>query len=347
MRKGKVALSILCLIVTFLACNKDDNGNTLPEIEIRDRAEQQIADKDSIVEYLSGHYFNKSAFDNNSDVSVSNLMITEVKESDMISSDADSLLINAVELKSITFADTDYEFYILKLNQGGGDAPKFADEVRVAYEGFTLDNEIFDSAVTPVDFDLTSLVPGWRKVMPFFNASVSFVDNGDGTVDYTNHGAGVMFLPSGLGYFNNSTPGISAYTPIAFKFDLYQTSIADHDNDGIPSYLEDINGDGEFTLNSDTDTKDGDDTDSDNIPNHFDDDDDGDGVLTIDELEHKTYTVDTNMNEQEPVLEIKEFELSRSESEGIITIKTVTIKDSNNDNIDDYLDENITIDYNE
>lgn len=176
--------------------------------------------------------------------------------------------------------------------------------------------------------------------MPFFKGAESFSSENDGTVSFSNHGAGVMFLPSGLGYFNVATGGISPYSPIVFKFDLLQVSLNDHDNDGIPSYLEDLNGDGEFTLAED-------DTDGDGVPNYFDADDDGDGVPTYKELKPKTYTIDTNLGEVEPVLAAKEFEFSRSESAGIITLKTVTAMDSNNDGIDDYLDKNIAIAYNE
>ena len=138
MRKGKIALSILCLVVSFLSCNKDDGGNNIPEIVLEDRTEQQAKDKDSIVNYLSEHYYNASAFVNNPDPSIKDLIITTITD-EVISSDADSLLMNAVELKKITFAEAEYEFYILNLNPSAtGDAPNFSDEVLVNYEGFTL-----------------------------------------------------------------------------------------------------------------------------------------------------------------------------------------------------------------
>lgn len=350
MKKGKIALSILCLLVGFLSCNKDDDGDPFTEIPLRDRTEQQVKDKDSLVKYLNNHYYNASAFDGNPDPSIKDLIITELP-SDGVVPDPDNnrLLMDDVVLKSVTFAGALYEFYILNLNpNAGGKSPTFADKVRVNYEGFTLDNNVFDSTVNPVDFDLLALVPGWRKVMPFFKAAETFMSLNDGTVDYTNHGAGVMFLPSGLGYFGTPTTGIPAYSSIVFKFDLFQISVNDHDNDGLPSYYEDLNGDGEFTIaDSEDDTITHDDTDGDSTPNYFDLDDDGDGVSTLDELEHKTYIVDTNLGEEEPVLAEKEFEFRRSESDGVLTIKTVKIVDSNNDGIDDYLDINIAINYNE
>lgn len=48
----------------------------------------------------------------------------------------------------------------------------------------------------------------------------------------------------------------------------------DDDGDNVPTYKEDINGDGDFT---------NDDSDGDGIPNYLDNDDDGDGILTINE----------------------------------------------------------------
>ncbi|MCF7569278.1 hypothetical protein L3X37_13025 [Sabulilitoribacter arenilitoris] len=349
MRKGKIALSILCLLVGVLSCNKDDDGGGFTEIPLRDRTEQQAMDKDSLVKYLNGHYYNASAFVSNPNPSTKDLIITALPSGGGVPDpDNNKLLMDDVELKTVTFSGANYEFYILNLNpNAGGKSPNFSDQVRVNYEGFTLDNEVFDSAVNPVNFDLLNLVPGWRKVMPFFKSAETFMIQNDGTVDYTNHGAGVMFLPSGLGYFGTPTTGIPSYSSIIFKFDLFQVSESDHDNDGLPSYYEDINSDGEFTIaDPEDDTVTHDDTDGDNNPDYLDLDDDGDGVATFDELEQKIYTVDTNQAEEEPVLGEKEFEFSRSKSDGVITIKTVTVKDSNDDGIDDYLDINITINYN-
>lgn len=347
MKKGKIVLSILFLTISFLSCNRDDGGNNITEIPVRDRAEQQLKDNDSIVKYLKGHYYNASAFENNPNPSIKDLVITEITD-EVISSDADSLLVNAVgESKKVTFSDTEYEFYILDLNPNAtGKSPKFSDQVRVNYEGFTLDNEVFDSAVTPVEFDLVGqIIPGWRKVFPFFKGAESFMSESDGTVSYTNHGVGVMFLPSGLGYFSSATGGIPSYTSIAFKFDLFQVFQNDHDNDGVPSYLEDyLTNDGEFTFSTEEGVKD-DDTDSDNIPDYLDTDDDGDGVPTLNELKHKSYTVDTNQGEEEPALEANEYERSRTKVNGVITIKTVILVDDNNDGTFDYLDKDITKDY--
>lgn len=286
MNLRKIGLYILCLTIGFVSCKKDDPADSVV-IELRDRTEQQVADMDSLNIYLATHYYNSSELASISDPGIKDIVFTKLLDGESVPTGS-TLLKDAagLEKKSINFEDTDYEFYVFTLNQGGGSAtPTFADNVRVLYEGFTLDNTVFDNAVNPVTFDLTSLIPGWRKVLPqlFFTAE-NFVDNSDGTVSYLNRGVGVMFLPSGLAYFANATAGISSYSSIIFKFELLKMSQNDHDSDGLLSYLEDLNGDGEFTVNyiNLKDTTD-DDTDGDGTPNYLDADDDNDGILTINE----------------------------------------------------------------
>lgn len=278
MKIGKVTLLILSITAAFLSCNKDDGSNDAQATPDRDRGEQQIIDNDSIIGYLETHYYNSSAFVSNADPSLADLTISVLPEDGILPDPANNtLLINAVETRNYTYEETDYEYYILKLNQGGGSmSPNFSDDIRVNYEGRRLDDVVFDSAVNPISLDLTSLILGWRRVFTEFNVAESFMTNGDGTVDYMNHGLGVMFLPSGIAYFSAAQVNIPAYSPLVFKFELFETKVNDHDGDTIPSYLEDLDGDGEFTV-------DGDDTDGDFIPNYFDVDDDGDGVVTLNE----------------------------------------------------------------
>ncbi len=287
MKLRKIALLTLCLTVGFLSCSKDDEASTFPPEVLNDRTEQQVIDKGLLLDYLANHYYNSTEFEAITNAGVKDLKIVKLAEGETVAPTGNTLLKDAtiLETKTIVFSEATYEYYFLRLNQGGGDSPTFADKVLVNYEGFTLDGNIFDSAVTPVEFDLIALVPGWRKVMPFFSASESFVEGGDGTINFMNKGVGVMFIPSGLAYFNRPTIGIPAYTPIAFKFELLQTAQNDHDNDGVPSYLEDIkNNDGEFTVNiKDLTDETDDDTDGNGVPDYADNDDDGDGVLTINE----------------------------------------------------------------
>ena len=104
--------------------------------------------------------------------------------------------------------------------------------------------------------------------------------------------------------FNSSGSGFSSYSDLVFTFDLYRAvADTDDDNDGVPNWKEDINGN-KF-LNEVAD-----DTDGDNIPDFLDTDDDGDGTLTRDEIV-------------------------------INADGTVTYTDSNNDGTPDYLDPDV------
>lgn len=331
MRIRKVTLYFLCLILGFVSCKKDDDDTTIT-IEIRDRAEQQIIDNDSILGYLQTHYYNSSDFDSNGDPSTTDLIILELADGEAVPN-GNMLLIDAVETKTTVYADTDYEYYILKLNQGGGDSPMFTDNIRLNYEGRLLDETVFDGTVTPVSFNLMSLIPGWSKVIPEFSSAEGFIDVGDGTVDFTNHGVGVMFLPSGLGYFSSTTGDIASYSPLIFRFDLFQTFENDDDLDGIPSYLEDLNNDGEFLLDDD-------DTDGDFIPDYADTDDDGDGILTSDEITVTSYNKTTLAEVENITLASNEVLLNKilREQDGTFTGIVITFTDTDSDGTPDYLD---------
>ncbi|WP_157805274.1 FKBP-type peptidyl-prolyl cis-trans isomerase [Confluentibacter citreus] len=341
MNLGKIGLLMLFLTLGLLSCKKDDDDTT-PPIPPRDRGEQQLIDNDSLIEYLESHYYNSADFVSNPNPSLSDIIITKLEEGEVVP-DGSTLLMTAVgDPKEVTYAGTPYEFYVLKLNQGGGeDKPTFADNIFFTYEGFTLDNKIFDNVVSPITWSLTELIPGWRKVLPDFNTAESFVDTEDGTVNFVNKGVGVMFLPSGLGYFANAQRNIPAYSPIIFKFELLRMFQNDFDGDGIPSYLEDLNGDGEFTVNFENpNDPDDDDTDGDFNPDYADTDDDGDGILTRDEIEITTVNKPTRQEVLDTPLQTDQVLLNkiRKEQDGTYTGTILTLKDTDGDGIPDYLD---------
>lgn len=337
MKINYLFLVLFALNISFTSCRNDDGINE--GIEEVDRAIQQPIDQEILDTYFATHYYNSGDFVGNPSPTMYDVVITELAEGENVP-DGHTLLQSAVETRSTNFSDQDYNYYILRINQGGGEVqPHFSDDVRLNYEGSLVeDGEIFDSTINPTEFDLTGLIPGWARVIPEFNIAESFMINSDGTVSYNDVGVGVMFLPSGLGYYSAGSNGIGPYKCLVFKFDLLQAEINDHDLDGIPSFDENL--DGDFDINDE-------DTDEDGLFNFIDNDDDNDGVLTIDELEPNEYIVDTNMGENEPILAAGEYEIDRTEENGVITINTVKIVDSNGDNLDDYLDENITINYNE
>ncbi len=343
----KFSLYIITVFAVVISCKKDDDSSV--KFEERDRTEQQIADKDSLLAYLSTHYYNSSFFESGSNRKFTDIVIKELEQDEagnyleMPNPDQNTLLIEAIETHYTTYLDVAYEYYIIRLNQGEGEAPKFTDAVRVRYEGSSVvSNQVFDAISTPSaiqlvgnGFSTLGTIRGWQLVLPKFNTAMDFDIDGNGNVNYQNYGLGVMFLPSGLAYFSGTSTG-SSYDNLMFKFELLQYEQLDHEQDGIPSYVEDL--DSDSNVNND-------DTDGDGLPNYVDADDDGDGVATFNELMPGTRSF--NEGEQEPVLNENEYEISRATSGGITTIKTVTALDSNNSGMLDYLDETVSINYNE
>ena len=273
----KLKLYILLISILFVgfSCG-DDGADNVIEVPEADRTEQQVIDNDSLVGYLQTHYVNESILINNQSILFNDFEINELPEDgNLPDPDQNTLLIDLVETFTTTYFDVEYEYYILKVNQGGSDnSPNFSDKVRVSYEGTLMDNTVFDSSITPVDFDLTSTIAGWGRVLPEFNNAEDFIINSDGTVAYNNPGIGIMFLPSGLGYYSAAAGSVPVYSNLIFKFKIYQSEVNDHDFDNVPSHLEDLDGDYDLT---------DDNSDDDSFADFVDSDDDNDGTLTIDE----------------------------------------------------------------
>ena len=273
----KLKLYILIIAILFLgfSCG-DDEGDGITEVPEADRTEQQVIDNDSLVGYLQTHYINETILSNNPSISFENIEINELPEDgELPNPDQNSLLIDLVETFTTTYFDVEYEYYVLRINQGGSEvSPNFSDKVRVSYEGSLMDDTIFDSSISPVDFDLTATIAGWGRVLPEFNNAEDFIINSDGTVTYNNPGIGIMFLPSGLGYYSAAAGSVPVYSNLIFKFKIFQSEVNDHDFDNVPSHLEDINGNYDLT---------DDDSDDDTFADFVDSDDDNDGTLTVDE----------------------------------------------------------------
>tara|TARA_B100000795_G_scaffold34154_1_gene22504 strand:+ start:1702 stop:2637 length:936 start_codon:yes stop_codon:yes gene_type:complete len=282
----KFLLPIVALVLLFAtACDSDDNpeDNFIPA---RDRAEENIASTLEVERYLTTHFYNYEEFQ-----SPPADFDFKIKFDTIAGDNIDKIaLMNQVDFKMVqdrVDQDVQYKLYYLKAIEGDGEQPSFPDIVRINYEGTYLvdedgqnGNELFDSSVTPIRFDLTFIVNGLQDALIEFKTSTGFIDNPDGTVSYEGFGVGAVFMQSGLGYYVNPPPSggvsIPVYAQLIFTFQLFETEIGDQDNDGIPSVLEDINGNG---LEED------DDTDSDNRSNYIDPDDDGDLRPTRDEIE--------------------------------------------------------------
>lgn len=298
------------VLSTFLtACNNDDDQ--IEQIPIRDRAEQAVEDDEAIISYLQTHFYNYEEFENppaNFDyrVKFDTINAANADKKPLIESD---LLLT----RTMTRDDVEYTYYILKVREGVGAKPTFADSTFQDYKGELLTRRVFDRTTSPVWFDhpgtLTQANPGIAVVgltegLTEFGEASGFEVNEDNTIKWSNDfGIGAVFVPSGLAYFNNATGTIPAYSPLIFSFQLLRVNEADHDGDGIPSWMEDINNN--RILRDD-------DTDENRAPNYLDRDDDGDGTRTRDEIRIKDggiEFVDTNGNGVPNHLDPEDFEI--------------------------------------
>lgn len=268
MKKVLYLLGITASILLTSCKNDDDAAVITPP---RDYAEVYSEDIIKIEEYLRSH------------------TLTVTRNGDDVASVIfDSLTSNGISImdqteyplqyKIVRKHGIDYKLYYLKLDTKGdteidGKKPSGADQVLATYEGRTLKNEVFDSNTRGASFDLTSVISGWQLIIPEFRSGDNAI-NPDGTLNFSNYGSGVMFVPSGLAYFNSSSTGISSYSCLIFTFNLHQVFYLDHDNDGIPSRYE-------FGYDTDGNLID---TDADGIADYIDYDDDNDGYLTKEEI---------------------------------------------------------------
>jgi FKBP-type peptidyl-prolyl cis-trans isomerase FkpA len=262
MNKIKNIFAFAIVTILIYSCG---TSSTTP-VDDFDYEAQALIDNDTLVKFLKTHYFDTS--------------VDSVKA---LVSGQTALYDDTSKLKSmiVTDFDVDYTLYYYVNREGAPDPdkgyPTVMDSVFVKYYGQRIVTT--DSLSASVDtnsniwFTLNGVIRGWSHGFTNFKGGKNITDNGP--ITYENGGNGVLFVPSGLAYSNTGQGPILPNECLLFYIDLYDiVKDTDHDNDGIPSINEDIDGNG--------DSRD-DDTDADGIPNFFDLDDDGDGTLTVNE----------------------------------------------------------------
>jgi FKBP-type peptidyl-prolyl cis-trans isomerase FkpA len=285
MNKVKFYFILPLLTIVLFSCSKDDEAQLVPP---RDYAEQYSDDLDSIESYLKNHSFTVIEESGRIDVKIDTFIVANTEGIVSIWDNTDYPLqfkMVKSDVRSSSLVDggstdpVEYKMYYLLINEGGGASTTRFDSTFVSYRGWKLNNEQFDINNTPSWFTFPSLsqgqssfISGFRQFLPLLKAAQSFAVGSDGDISYNNYGVGVLFLPSGLAYYNRSQPNIPAYSPLVFTVRLHSVNENDHDRDGILSKYE--NGDGVEDLYSV-------DTDGDNIPDFLDIDDDNDNVRTI------------------------------------------------------------------
>lgn len=318
LRNKLIVMSFIGL--TAVSCEKDDPKD--PVVEYRNEVEVRNENQVDIEAFMSTHFYQLEnnplnpnykliTFDT---IAGANAGKTSIMDSPYLKTkQVVNYYMNSKQKKDSVV----YSMYYLLLREGAPTEPKttFADEVLVSYRGQTMDLSIFDentsmaSFVLPGTYGEGGVIKGFREILTEFRGASSFTANPDGTLTISDDfGYGVVFIPSGLGYFAEppAGSGIGSYKSIIFSFQLYKTIQADNDKDGIPNLYEDLNNDKNLT---------NDNSDADNLPDLADADDDNDGTPTADEIV-----------------------VNDANGDGYIEKSEITFTDSDNDGTPDYRD---------
>lgn len=291
------------LLVLFSSCNKDDNE--VVSTPLRDFDEQFVTDSTAIYKYLTTHYLDLENVTDIASVVNSAGLIKKMPTTGTLPPSIYSLLNSTTYpkllYKEVTVAshemNTPYKVYYLQFREGDvSEKPCPLDEVLVTYRGTSLKSETetltngtqvtvvneteFENSPVSSLFALSSVVSGWQEIFPMFGkGTFDEVATGNNPNVYTNFGAGVMFLPSGLAYYNGSRTNIPSYSPLVFSFQLLNLKRVDTDNDGILTVDEIVkNSNGIYVADSYVDT------DKDGTADYRDFDDDNDGFPTRNEI---------------------------------------------------------------
>ncbi len=288
--KEKGVLLFIAVLAIISSCNNDDDSSNVQEVPPRPLAEVEEENDAEIREYLQTHYYNYEEFAN--PPADFNFMIVLDTISDQTQDKIpliDQVSTMTIPVSSETFnldedVIVDHTLYYLAAREGIGESPTVADSTFITYEGQLLSGIIFDSNTTYTWQYLPFFLRGYAAGVSNFDVGGDVISNPDGTIEITGSGIGLMFLPSGLAYYNNPPSGISTYDNLVFQVNtgLFIES-TDYDNDGIPSIMEDLNNNGDL---SDDNTDESTELASGFglFPNHLDRDDDQDGTPTRDEI---------------------------------------------------------------
>jgi len=99
--------------------------------------------------------------------------------------------------------DTSWLYYQI-ITQGSGPAPVGTSKITVSYVGKYLNGNLFDSTISPVTFELDSLIKGWQYGLPKIEAG----------------GHIKLLVPSALAFGCAGSGAIPSNTPVFFDINL-------------------------------------------------------------------------------------------------------------------------------
>lgn len=265
---------VLFLVIgmTIASCSKND---PTPTVALRVYSVQYAADMDSINKYIDTHYI---SVDGDYNVTMTKIPVGGTQQSIRLQQTY------PLQFKMVQNDDHDvnYKVYYLKLREGTNQNTTAVDSVYVSYKGNLISDVQFDYSETPIWFQLQSVVAGWGEIIPLFKTGTYDTAEGPNPTTFANFGAGVMFIPSGLGYYNQiPSASIPFYSPLIFTFKLKSQRYRDHDRDGVLS-KDEVSPTVVGQKPKDYDS------DGDGTPNFYDVDDDGDHYMTKNEIHKNT-----------------------------------------------------------
>ena len=234
----KISFCFIILLISLSSCKKEEEI-----VPPRDVAEQASEEEIKLEEFLSSHFYNYEQFESTDiplEISIDTITFPNQEKTALIN----QVIKQFVKVKTSSGDLIDHPIYTLIAKEGSGQSPSRADSTYVSYKGMLLSKSQFDSSLEPIWFDLTAVVRGFREGLGLFKSGEFTVDQNN-VATFSNYGQGIIFMPSGLGYYNNNSGSIPEYSPLIFIINLYLVKKTDHDGDGILSGLEyDNDGDG-------------------------------------------------------------------------------------------------------
>jgi FKBP-type peptidyl-prolyl cis-trans isomerase FkpA len=266
---SKIKHFVLVAIASILLYACSNNTTTITPF---DHTAQAVIDSDTLIKFLSNHYFDTTVDSIKPLVSGKTALFDDanLKTQDVT---------ETIEGNDIAFK---LYYYVQDI---GSPIPEKGFPTKLDSILVTYDLKSFTSTSTTLDiqklntatwFDPSSIaVRGWLYGFTHFKGGENITDNGP--ITYQNGGKGILFIPSGLAFRNLGSGPIGANANLVYYINLLDiVENTDHDNDGLASYLEIA----DASVESDPRLVD---TDEDRVPNYLDNDDDGDGRLTKDE----------------------------------------------------------------
>ncbi len=291
MKYGK--LVFLVMAVSFLSCNNDDNDQ-VEVVPPRLLAEVAPENDEEIQEFLNTHFYNYEEFSSPPADFDYKIIIDTIAGANAdktpLADLVEEMTIN-VSSSQLGLSEEENDvphtmYYLLARDNDNGLIPTVADSVLLRYEGMLLDGSKFDASESFLWQVLPFTIRGYGNGVARIPAATEdgLVVNPDGTFGFTNSGIGLMIMPSGLAYFAGGGPtgDLPQYSNLIFQIEVGRIiEDTDSDNDGVPSILEDINGNGYlFDDNTDSETE----SAGGAFADFVDGDDDGDGVSTRTEI---------------------------------------------------------------